>query len=80
MKTFMSLLLLAALAVVAATPSTVAAAPMPDAATGEAASAAMGLQPEDVAAAVDDWTVRDMDSDSDDDDDDRRKPRPSPAY
>lgn len=78
MKTFFSLLLLAALAVVAATPSTVSAAPMADVATG---SAAMGLQPEDVAATVNEWTVRDRDSDSDDDDDDDdRKPRPSPAY
>eukprot|EP00170_Pyropia_yezoensis_P006278 contig_25527_g6297 len=79
MKTFMSLLLLAALAVVAATPSTVAAAPMQDTATAAADSAAMGLSAEDVASTIKEWSVRDMDSDSDDDDDDR-KPRPSPSY
>lgn len=79
MKTFMSLLLLAALAVVAATPSTVDAAPMQDTATAAADSAAMGLSAEDVASTIKEWSVRDMDSDSDDDDDDR-KPRPSPSY
>lgn len=76
MKTFMALLLLAALAVVAATPSTVSAAPM---AVDMAASPALGLDAEKAAGAINEWTARDYDSDSDDDDDDR-KPRPSPAY
>ncbi|GAB0489757.1 hypothetical protein MMPV_000982 [Pyropia vietnamensis] len=77
----MSLLLLAALALVATTPSTVTAAPMADAATGPAA---MGLHPEDMAATLNEWTVRDRDSDSDsdsdDDDDDKREPHESPTY
>lgn len=75
MKSFMALLLLAALAVVAATPSTVSAAPM----AVDTASPALGLDADNAAGAIDQWTARDEDSDSDDDDDDR-KPRPSPAY
>lgn len=75
MKSFMALLLLAALVVVAATPSTVSAAPM----GVDTASPALGLDAEHAAGAINEWTARDEDSDSDDDDDDR-KPRPSPAY